>query len=248
MKLMQNKFSKDLQGEKVNNEKLKNQLIEFKHTNSLIKMETDILGGRLNILTNSIKSLGDAKQAEEKNQLMMGKLREEITELINYRDEREAKISELLKDRDVLQSQLKEMNAARQRAYDDKEKFLKVSKIKLNFMEKEVNDTRMLNIKLKEELQNLEKQIKLGNEEKEQLRDRINEMKLKRNVNAFGKIWRNWNKDFVEKENFKWSWVTHLREWSGKMWWWWGSTDKYNRGCKTDYHISKSYTELDDGK
>ena len=179
---------------------------------------------------------------------MMGKLKEEISELIKVRDNFDTKISDLLNDRDILQSQLKEMNTARQRAYDDKEKFLKLSKIKTNYMEKELNETRLSNIKLKEDIQNLEKQIKLSNEEKEQLRDRINEIKLKRNVQAFGKIWRNWNKDFVEKENFKWSWVTHLREWSGKMWWWWGSTDKRNIGCKTDYHISKNYNEIEDGK
>ena len=60
-------LSKCLQREKVTNEKLKNQLIEFKHTNSLLRMETDILGSRVTILTNSIRSLMDAKEAEEKN-------------------------------------------------------------------------------------------------------------------------------------------------------------------------------------
>ena len=242
------KFSKDLQGEKVNNEKLKNQLIEFKHTNSLVKMETDILGGRLNIVTNSIKSLGDAKEAEEKYLIKMNQFKEEISEYVTERNKLESKVSELLKDRDVLQTQLKEMNAARLKANDEKDKFLKLSKERVNIMEKELKGVKTQNAQFKEDIDNLDKSLKLSNQEKEFLRERINQMKLKRNININGKICRNWNKDYLEKENFKWSWVTHLREWSGKMWWWWGSTDKSNPGCKTDYHISKSYLEMDENK
>ena len=65
----QKKFQEQLQREKVENEKLTNRVIELKHTNSLIKMETDIIGNRLNILNNSIKSLGNMKEEENKTAL-----------------------------------------------------------------------------------------------------------------------------------------------------------------------------------
>lgn len=65
-------FLEKLQKQKVINEKLNNQVIEFKHTNSLIKMETDIIGDRLNILNDSIKSLGNFKEQEGKTALYPG--------------------------------------------------------------------------------------------------------------------------------------------------------------------------------
>lgn len=122
------KFSKDLQEEKMKNEKLKNQLIEFKHTNSLVKMETDILGGRLNILTNSIKSLGTAKEAEEKSRLLVNQYQEELEEHRLKRDQFDLRIAELLKERETLHTYLKETNAARIKAQEEKIYFLKLSK------------------------------------------------------------------------------------------------------------------------
>lgn len=149
----------------------------------------------------------------------MSQFKEEISEYIAERNRLESKVSELLKDRDLLQTQLKDMNVARLKANDEKDKFLKISKEKVNVMEKELKGVKTQNAQYKEEIENLEKQLKLSNQEKEFFRERINQMKLKRNINTYGKICRNCNKDYIEKENFKWSCVTHLREWSGKMWW-----------------------------
>jgi hypothetical protein len=130
------KFGKLLQQEKVVNEKLKNQLIEFKHTNSLLKMETDILGSRVTILTNSIRSLGDAKEAEEKNLTVITELKKRIGLITSEKDQIYVRVSQLLTDLDILRSNLKEMNIARIRAIEEKDKFLKLSKEKVNFLEK----------------------------------------------------------------------------------------------------------------
>ena len=122
-------------------------------------METDILGGRLNIVTNSIKSLGDAKETEEKYLIKMSQFKEEISDYIAERNKLESKVSELLKDRDVLQTQLKDMNVARLKANDEKDKFLKISKEKVNAMEKELKGVKTQNGQYKEEIENLEKQL-----------------------------------------------------------------------------------------
>jgi chromosome segregation ATPase len=199
------KFGKLLQQEKVVNEKLKNQLIEFKHTNSLLKMETDILGSRVTILTNSIRSLGDAKEAEEKNLTVITELKKRIGLITSEKDQIYVRVSQLLTDLDILRSNLKEMNTARIRAIEEKDKFLKLSKEKVNFLEKKLKDASEVNSKNAAEIDTLKKNLKLSGQEKEFLRERINQMKFKRNINIHNKICRNCNKDFLEKENFKWS-------------------------------------------
>lgn len=199
------KLSKQLQKEKVNNEKFKNQLIEFKHTNSLIKMETDILGGRLNILAHSIQTLGTAKEAEEKSRLFVQKFREEIEEFKIQRDKFEVRISELIKEKEQLYIYLKDTETARMRALDEKDRFLKMSKEKMNFMENEMKELRTANIGFKEQNTDLKKSLKLSTEEREILREKITQMKLKRNMRVTGNICRICNKDYNEKENFKWS-------------------------------------------
>lgn len=180
-------------------------MIEYKHTNSLVKMETDILGSRVSILTNSIRSLGDAKEAEEKNTLIISNLKREIKDYITNRDKLEYRITELIKERESLHLQLKDMNLARIKALEEKDKFLKYSKERLNFMEGELKVERAQNTKHKEEIDNLRKNLKVSMQEKDFLRERINQMKFKRNININHKICRNCNKDYLEKENFKWS-------------------------------------------
>src|SRR3569833_2579070 len=55
-------FSESYQTEKVKNEKLKNQIIEVKYMNSLIKMEGDIMGDSLKRLKEAISFLGEGKK------------------------------------------------------------------------------------------------------------------------------------------------------------------------------------------
>ena len=60
------RYDHELRTEKVINEKSKNKLIELKHRNALLKMENDIIGDRLNILTEAIKDLGNFQEHELK--------------------------------------------------------------------------------------------------------------------------------------------------------------------------------------
>ena len=48
------------------NEKLKNQLIELKYQNSLVRMEGDIMGDQLKRLYDAINFLGDGKKHADK--------------------------------------------------------------------------------------------------------------------------------------------------------------------------------------
>lgn len=70
---MRKQFAKELSDQKVENEKLSNLAIERAHTGSLQKMETDILGDRLKVLTDSIQSIGSAKVVEDRMQILLEK-------------------------------------------------------------------------------------------------------------------------------------------------------------------------------
>jgi len=75
---MRQKFAKELSEQKVENEKLSNLAIERAHTGSLIKMETDILGDRLKVLTDSIQSIGNSKEVEDWMTILLEKKSKEI--------------------------------------------------------------------------------------------------------------------------------------------------------------------------
>ncbi|CAI2382899.1 unnamed protein product [Moneuplotes crassus] len=238
-------FCQSLQREKVFNEKLKNQLIEHKHSKSLSKMETDILGTRLAILNNSIRSLGTAKEAEERNTVVITELKINLEKKIKDYQNCTKKIADLLSEHKDLYSKLETMNEARKRANIEKSKFIRASKNNINILEQELKQLKEQSSKQKEEIDSLKKSIKVEIEEKNLLLNKINDMKTKRNLNQRKKICYKCNQDFSEKENFRWSCITHQREWSGKMWWCCGSTDHLNPGCVKDYHISKTYNESD---
>jgi hypothetical protein len=59
-------FSNMLQKEKVNNEKSNNKIIELNHLNSLLNLESDILGDQLKRVYDAIKSVGVVKEVEDK--------------------------------------------------------------------------------------------------------------------------------------------------------------------------------------
>ena len=146
-------------------------------------METDILGTRLAILNNSIRSLGTAKEAEERNTMIITQLNQDIEAKNEESHRYEIKIADLLSQHDKSERDLNDMNVARIKANQDRDNFLKISKDKINYMEKVLKKVEEENKEQKEEIDGLKKTLKVEVEEKNLLRDRINDMKTKRNIN-----------------------------------------------------------------
>lgn len=170
-------FLEKLQKQKVINEKLNNQVIEFKHTNSLIKMETDIIGDRLNILNDSIKSLGNFKEQEGKTALYPGietpdstsrytykvlliDKSKEISNLRSSIDQLKYNNSTLLDERDNCRKDLKTLNKVKTKIIDDKDRNLATLKRKNNDLIKDLKDTKDDRLSCKDELSNLQKAYK----------------------------------------------------------------------------------------
>ena len=118
-------------------------------------METDILGTRLAILNNSIRSLGTAKEAEERNTMIITQLQTELDSKVKEIKENSIKISDLLGQHDQLFSQVNTLNGARIKANEEKDQFLKQSKEKVNLLEKVVKKVEIENREQKEEIDNL---------------------------------------------------------------------------------------------
>lgn len=216
--------------DKLESEKLQNKVIEFKHTNSLLKMETDIIGDRLNILNESIMSLGDAKQVEDRMKAMLGQKNNEIKKL---REEIEALTlfnSKVITERDRVIKELSIHDSGFKKTLGEKEKTINALKIKDNNLEKDykelMNNFRTLNESYSK-LEKIDKNMKL---EIDKLRQRLVKMKRRRNINVNQKICKNCQKEYLESDNFNWSCTTHQAEWGGKMWWCCGKTSKDAQG------------------
>jgi hypothetical protein len=79
-------FSEELGKEKVKNEKLKNTLIELKYKNSLMQMETDIMGDQLKRLYHAISFLGEGKKHADKKQIELDQLQKKYDDIMFEKD------------------------------------------------------------------------------------------------------------------------------------------------------------------
>jgi predicted RNase H-like nuclease (RuvC/YqgF family) len=122
--------------DKLDNEKLTNKVIEYKHTNSLLKMETDIIGDRLEQLKKAIDSLGDAKQVEDKMNNKLKIKHNEIEKMKSQLKTLEIENSNLLDKLDKKKNDLKLHNTGYIKKLKEKESSLNSNKAHINNMEK----------------------------------------------------------------------------------------------------------------
>ena len=89
-------------------EKLANLSTEMAHTQSLVKVETDIMRDRLSILTDSIKNIGDSKEVEDR------KMVEKQEDSFNANQENlKRNCTKFIQERDQLRVDLNLVNKAR---------------------------------------------------------------------------------------------------------------------------------------
>lgn len=87
--------------------------------------------------------------------------------------------------------------------------------------------------------------VKVLQNERDKMRQRIQKLKNRRNYNINQKICKLCGKEYLEKENFNWSCRTHRSEYGGEMWWCCGKTSKDAPGCKFSKHFSKEDEDED---
>ena len=177
-----------MQSAKVIKEKLTNEIIELKHTNSLAKMESDILGDRLKTLYDAIKTLGDAKEVEDIFTQRIEKVEDDLREVVGNREDLRTELSTILQERDRLRTELKEMTSCRNKVHDEKERFVTALRDAKNVLEKDFKESEEKCLKLKDEYLKLEKAYKTVSLEREKMRQRLVKMKRRRNVDINQKI------------------------------------------------------------
>lgn len=232
--------------DKSQNEKLRNKVIEFKHTNSLLKMETDIIGDRLNILNQSIMSLGYTKLVEDRMTALISAEHKTIRRMQAEREELELQKNTYMKERDRHANEIDIINKGYKNRIFEKENTISTQKQRINDVEKELKDLKQSHKELEEKFSNIQKNYKNMKVEMEKLQQRLIKMKRTRNVNINQKICKKCQREYLESENFNWSCTTHQAEWGGKMWWCCGKTSKDAQGCVFKKHESKE--EEDDFK
>jgi hypothetical protein len=225
--------------DKLENEKLTNKVIEFKHTNSLLKMETDIIGDRLNILNESIMSLGDAKQVEDRMKALISGKEREMKSLKEELEGFKIMSSRYLNERDKYVQDIDILNKSYKNKINEKENTISTQKQRINDLEKELKDLKQSYHELDEKSSLMQKNYKNMKLEIEKLQQRLIKMRRTRNININQKICKNCQKEYLESENFNWSCITHKAEFGGKMWWCWGKTSKDAQGCVFKKHESK---------
>ncbi len=110
-------------------------------------------------------------------------------------------------------------------------------------MDAELKDSVLKSEALKDENSRLEKQLSQVLNEREKLKNKIQKLKSRRNVDLDQKICRNCGREYLTSENFNWSCRTHRSDWGGEMWWCCGKTKKEAPGCKFAKHETRDDDE-----
>ncbi len=90
-------FGEQLQNEKVKNEKLQNQVIELKYQNSLLRMESDIMGDQLKRLYDAFSFLGEGKKHADKKQIELDQIKKKFDDLLYEKDFNVSELSSVSK-------------------------------------------------------------------------------------------------------------------------------------------------------
>lgn len=131
------------------------------------------------------------------------------------------------------------------KANEDKEKLVTQMKEKIAQTEDLLKQATEEAAKFLEEFQKADKMVKMLQNERDKMRQRIQKLKNRRNYNINQKICKLCGKEYLEKENFNWSCRTHRSEYGGEMWWCCGKTSKDAPGCKFSKHFCKEDEDED---
>lgn len=243
--LYRQQFASKLQNEKVKNEKSENTMMELKYQLSLKDMEADIMGDQLKSLYVAISNLGEGKKQADKKQFELDQQVKSFQNLLYEKEQIDHEYQSTMMDRDKLRTELKDMARIMKKNSEDKEKTMQQMKDKQQSTDDALKTALEEAAKFQEEFQKSDKVVKVLQNERDKMRQRIQKLKNRRNYNINQKICKLCGKEYLEKENFNWSCRTHRSEYGGEMWWCCGKTSKDAPGCKFSKHFSKEDEDED---
>ena len=217
----------------------------MEYSNSLLRMENDIMGERLKGLYVSIDHLAGNRFTEEFVSAEYRQMAEGIGRFVKEVDKMERYTEEMIRQRDEIRGDNMEINALRKEVISEKLKLAKMTRDKITALQTSLQTTEEDRDKLKLELIKQEKHFVDLSDEFTKLRQKMKQYKQKRRAygEAEEKICRKCQKVYLENENYNWSCRTHQSEFGGEIWWCCGKPGRDAIGCKISKHESKEEDE-----
>ena len=239
------RFSTLLQEERAKTDKLRNRTVELEYTNSLLRMENDIMGDRLKGLYQAVEGLtgGTGEKGKMTVELEMwtgvGKELGEVMDSIGY------DLGTALQQVDSLHSQNSEIAHLRNESLEEKSRLAKLAKDRIQSLQKSLQLLEDECTKLKSDSEKQEKRFQDLSIEFGKIRSKMAQYRQRRKAygEAEERICRNCQKVYIDSENFNWSCRIHQSEYGDNMWWCCGQPAKEAPGCRISRHESKDEEE-----
>lgn len=230
-----------LQEERAKNDKLRNRTTELEYSNSLLRMQSDVVGERLKGLYQAIESLSGAFAAQSVAVLHasdithnFGKIRLEYSKLLEA-------LGKITAERDELRGENVELAALRKEVFSNKERLARMMRDRLMFMHQSLKVAEEDRERLSLQVAQQDKRFFDLSEEFSKLRQRVKLFKQKRKAHGEEeeRICKNCQRVYEDSENFNWSCRTHQSDFSGEIWWCCGKAGREAAGCRVAKHESK---------
>lgn len=238
-------FSTLLQEERSKADKLRNRTVELEYTNSLLRMENDIMGDRLKGLYLAVEALMGGAGEKGRMAVELEKWTEVGKELGELMDSLSYDLGSTLQQVESLQGQNAEIVHLRNESLEEKSRLAKLAKDRIQSLQKSLQVQEDECSKLKLDSAKQEKRFQDLSLEFGKIRSKMAQYRQRRK--AYGeseeRICRNCQKVYIDGENFNWSCRIHQSEYGEDMWWCCGQPAKEAPGCRISRHESKDEDE-----
>jgi chromosome segregation ATPase len=235
------RLNSELNDLKALNDKFKNKATELEHSNSLLRMENDVIGERLKGLYDSFASMLGRRSFEEKVRQEFKAAAFSSVALAEFTSTMDNGLIKTADDRDVLRDEFEETLKQRDEMKGERDRLfgrLKKEGTKWEVDYKKVDEERN---KVANDYTELEKRHKMMTEEQDKTRQKLKQLRIKRR--QFGgleeKACKNCGKAYFDNENFNWSCRIHFSQYGGEMWWCCGKEGQNAPGCRLSKHECK---------
>ena len=172
------------------------------------------------MLFNSIESISNAKNMQDKYDTQIDMLNSQIGQMSNDNVQLGEYVKGTTHDRDIYRRQTYDLLDSKQKLEAQNKSIVDKYKKSLIVHEKELREKTDEVLAEFEAKLILEKEKKALIAEREKMKDQIRKLKARKGkVDIAQKSCKNCTKDYIETENFNWSCRIHQGEWSGELWW-----------------------------
>ena len=230
-----------LQEERARNDKLRNQTTELEYSNSLLRMQSDVMGERLKGLYQAIESLAGAFAAQSVAVLHASNITRSFGTIMSEYRKMLDDLGKTTSERDELRGENVELAAYRLEVFGNKQRLARMMRDRLTFMQQSLKVAEEDRERLHVQVAQQDKRFFDLSEEFSKLRQRVRQFKQKRKAHGEEeeRICKNCQRVYEDSENYNWSCRTHQSDFSGEIWWCCGKAGREAVGCRVTRHESR---------